>query len=151
MVGENIAWGESYLSTPANIVKAWMNSPPHKANVLNGEFEEIGLGIVPATPLTTNAGATYTTDFGRRRLADQEASAGLEVAGARRPAATQAPRSGSKSKTQVQRRTIRRKTCRSLRRTRGARRAAVRVAPRRSCGKRAKRQKAAKQRSAARA
>jgi uncharacterized protein YkwD len=151
MVGENIAWGESYLATPANIVKAWMNSPPHKANILNGDFEEIGLGIVPATPLTANAGATYTTDFGRRRLdAGSETTAGLEVARTTPQAPGSAPRSGTKSKTQVQRRSVRRKACKRLRRTRGARRAAVRIAPRKSCSARTK-ARAKKQRAAKRA
>jgi uncharacterized protein YkwD len=74
MVGENIAWGESYLATPGEIVNAWMNSPPHRANILNGDYEEIGLGIALGTPTTPNPGATYTTDFGRRRLDDAPVS-----------------------------------------------------------------------------
>jgi uncharacterized protein YkwD len=65
-IGENIAWGESYLASPANIVTAWMNSPPHRANILSNEFSEIGLGIVVGVPTSSNPGATYTTDFGRR-------------------------------------------------------------------------------------
>ncbi len=74
MVGENIAWGESFLATPREIVKAWMNSPPHRANILKGDYEEIGLGIALGTPSTANPGATYTTDFGRRRLDDEPVS-----------------------------------------------------------------------------
>ncbi len=69
-VGENIAWGESYLATPASIVKAWMDSPPHRENVLSPEFEEIGIGIVTGVPMSTNPGATYTTDFGQRTAAE---------------------------------------------------------------------------------
>jgi len=65
-IGENIAWGESFLASPTNIVKAWMDSPPHRANILSGDFDEIGLGIVSGVPTSSNAGATYTTDFGRR-------------------------------------------------------------------------------------
>ena len=70
IVGENIAWGESYLASPGEIVKAWMNSPPHRANILSGDYEDIGLGIAVGTPASSNPGATYTTDFGRRRLDD---------------------------------------------------------------------------------
>jgi uncharacterized protein YkwD len=66
LVGENIAWGESYLATPGAIVKAWMNSPPHRANILNGDYTDIGLGIALGTPASANPGATYTTDFGHR-------------------------------------------------------------------------------------
>jgi uncharacterized protein YkwD len=72
LVGENIAWGESYLATPAAIVRAWMNSPPHKANILRVDYEEIGLGIALGTPRTPHPGATYTTDFGTRRIPDPQ-------------------------------------------------------------------------------
>ena len=65
-IGENIAWGESFLASPTNIVKAWMDSPPHRENILSNDFDEIGLGIVSGVPTSDNAGATYTTDFGRR-------------------------------------------------------------------------------------
>lgn len=68
-VGENIAWGSGSLATPRQIVAAWMRSPGHRANILNGSFREIGVGIAVGTPVRLSAasgGATYTTDFGRR-------------------------------------------------------------------------------------
>jgi uncharacterized protein YkwD len=65
-VGENIAWGESSLSTPRETVKMWMHSPPHRANILRGSFREIGIGIALGTP-SGHSGATYTTDFGAKR------------------------------------------------------------------------------------
>ncbi|HYF27254.1 MAG TPA: CAP domain-containing protein, partial [Baekduia sp.] len=49
-IGENLAWGEAGLATPASIVDAWMKSPGHRANILNGEFKEIGIGVVPGAP-----------------------------------------------------------------------------------------------------
>ena len=66
VVGENIAWGESYLGTPGAIVAAWMNSPGHRANILSTDYDEIGVGIAIGVPTSSNDGATYTTDFGRR-------------------------------------------------------------------------------------
>ena len=66
IVGENIAWGESYLATPGAIVTAWMNSPGHRANILSRDYDEIGIGIAVGVPTSNNAGATYTTDFGHR-------------------------------------------------------------------------------------
>jgi uncharacterized protein YkwD len=63
-VGENIAWGQGNLATPRNITVAWMNSPGHRANILTGEYTEVGLGVVPGTPGDASWGATYTTDFG---------------------------------------------------------------------------------------
>ncbi|MOA18351.1 Cysteine-rich secretory protein family protein [compost metagenome] len=39
--GENIAMGQK---TPEEVMKAWMNSPGHKANILNANFNYIGVG-----------------------------------------------------------------------------------------------------------
>ena len=64
-VGENIAWGTGSQSTPRSIVRLWMHSPGHRANILNGRFREIGIGIVAGGPVPGVGGAgTYTTDFG---------------------------------------------------------------------------------------
>ncbi len=41
--GENIAMGQR---TPEEVVKAWMNSPGHKANILKADFTHIGVGYV---------------------------------------------------------------------------------------------------------
>ena len=41
--GENIAMG---YKTPEAVVNAWMNSPGHKANILNSSFTHIGIGYV---------------------------------------------------------------------------------------------------------
>jgi len=68
-VGENLAWGTGALSTPAKIVDSWMHSPGHRANVLEGRFREIGIGIsldVPVKVRSANRGATYTANFGAR-------------------------------------------------------------------------------------
>ena len=66
-VGENIAWGSLQDATPASVVAAWMASPGHRANMLNPEFRDIGIGIVPRLPGSLGAGSTgamYTEDFG---------------------------------------------------------------------------------------
>src|SRR3954449_12060451 len=64
-LGENIAWGSWDYATPANIVDGWMHSPGHRANILNGGFHEIGLGIARGAPVGgQDRGATYVTDFG---------------------------------------------------------------------------------------
>ncbi len=44
VVGENLALG-NFASSSA-LVQAWMNSPGHRANILNGSYREIGVGIV---------------------------------------------------------------------------------------------------------
>jgi len=40
-VGENIGAGSS---TAEDVVEMWMNSPGHRNNILNQEYEEIGIG-----------------------------------------------------------------------------------------------------------
>jgi len=40
--GENIAMGQQ---TSASVMTAWMNSSGHKANILNANFTEIGVGV----------------------------------------------------------------------------------------------------------
>src|SRR3954451_16311324 len=64
-LGENIAWGSWDYATPANIVDGWMHSPGHRANILNGRFHEIGLGIARGAPVGgQDRAGTYVTDFG---------------------------------------------------------------------------------------
>jgi uncharacterized protein YkwD len=68
-IGENLAWGTGPLGTPRSIVKAWMNSPGHRENILNGTFRDIGIGVATGAPIPAGAaaaGGTYTTDFGYR-------------------------------------------------------------------------------------
>jgi uncharacterized protein YkwD len=67
-VGENIAWGSGSYGSLGSIMQAWMNSPPHRENILDPAFRDVGVGIAPGVPQTGArlAGATYTTDFGKR-------------------------------------------------------------------------------------
>jgi uncharacterized protein YkwD len=65
-VGENLAWGTGSFATPAETVRGWMNSPPHRRNMLDKGFREIGIGVATGAPGTSDAGATYATEFGRR-------------------------------------------------------------------------------------
>jgi uncharacterized protein YkwD len=74
-VGENLAWGQGNLATPRAIAVAWMNSPGHRHNILQPEFTEVGIGIVPGTPGDATWGATYTTDFGNVAATPAAASA----------------------------------------------------------------------------
>lgn len=62
-VGENLARGSGAAGTPRAIVRAWMNSAPHRRNILQPRFRRIGIGIVG---LASRPGSdfVYTTDFG---------------------------------------------------------------------------------------
>lgn len=46
-VGENLALGN--FASDAELVQAWMNSPGHRANILNRGFQEIGLAATAGT------------------------------------------------------------------------------------------------------
>jgi uncharacterized protein YkwD len=66
-LGENIAWGTLWLGTPNAIVKAWMASPGHSANILNRSYRYTGIGIgsdLPHSMSSGQAGGMYTQDFG---------------------------------------------------------------------------------------
>ena len=67
-VGENLAWGSGDRSTPRSIMRAWMASHGHKANILGGRFREIGIGLAYGSPSgASSPAATYATEFGLRR------------------------------------------------------------------------------------
>jgi uncharacterized protein YkwD len=66
-IGENIATGSTGLDTPSEIVNEWMNSPGHRANILDADYTETGVAAAAAMPASAGgglAGATYTQDFG---------------------------------------------------------------------------------------
>jgi uncharacterized protein YkwD len=44
VIGENLAMGN--FKDDNDLVSAWMNSPGHRANILNSKYEEIGVAIV---------------------------------------------------------------------------------------------------------
>jgi uncharacterized protein YkwD len=67
VIGENLAWGTLGLASPQSIVDAWIASPGHLANILEGQYSETGIAVVPQVPASLSggaAGATYTQEFG---------------------------------------------------------------------------------------
>jgi uncharacterized protein YkwD len=67
VIGENLAWGTYSLSTPQSIVAAWVASPGHLANILESQYKETGIGIVPSVPVSLGGGspgASYAQEFG---------------------------------------------------------------------------------------
>ena len=64
-MGETIAWGSGGRATPASIVRSWLNSPGHRAILLDGRYKDLGVGIALGAP-GHGGGATFTGDFGAR-------------------------------------------------------------------------------------
>jgi uncharacterized protein YkwD len=56
--GENVAYG---YPTARSVVRAWMNSPGHRANILNPSFRHIGVGVQRGA----NGLLYWTLDFAR--------------------------------------------------------------------------------------
>lgn len=67
MVGENIAFGSGTYGTPDSRMRAWMKSPDHRHNILNGKFREIGIGVSTGNWQGNDGVNMYTVDFGVRR------------------------------------------------------------------------------------
>jgi uncharacterized protein YkwD len=66
---ENIGWGTGRDATPAEIVAAWLASPPHRAIVLSRSLSEVGVAAIAAVPARLAAGwpgATYALELARR-------------------------------------------------------------------------------------
>lgn len=78
--GENLA---VHFSDSDDVVKAWMNSPGHRANIMNGSYTEIGIGTAkgeykgsPTIFVVQLFGRPMTTDEKKRvALAEVPASA----------------------------------------------------------------------------
>ncbi|MFE7900831.1 CAP domain-containing protein [Streptomyces sp. NPDC057424] len=58
-LGENIARGQA---DAASVMKSWMNSPGHRANILNCSFKELGVGVQFG-----DGGPWWTQNFGAGR------------------------------------------------------------------------------------
>jgi uncharacterized protein YkwD len=63
--GENITYGTGGYATPRNVMQRWMASSGHRANILNGGYDDLGVGIAIGTP-QGSTGVTVTTTFGGR-------------------------------------------------------------------------------------
>jgi uncharacterized protein YkwD len=69
-VAENLFWTSGPASATASM-KAWMASPPHRANILNPAWREIGISSITSADAPGTFGnrdaTVITTDFGVRR------------------------------------------------------------------------------------
>jgi uncharacterized protein YkwD len=69
LTAQNIGWGTGPNATPAGIVRAWMESPPHRQIILTAAYRDVGVGVAPAVPSILGRGwlgATYAVEFGAR-------------------------------------------------------------------------------------
>jgi uncharacterized protein YkwD len=77
-VQENLYWWSPKRSAAA-VVRAWMSSAVHRANLLNGGWRQFGVGVVMRSP-DGRGGVTVVGVYGARRSARQrnlQTAAGL--------------------------------------------------------------------------
>jgi uncharacterized protein YkwD len=64
-MGENIAWGTSSLGVPPAILRSWMGSPGHRANILSRSFRYGGLAVGTVTLSGVGQVRLWVNTFGR--------------------------------------------------------------------------------------
>jgi uncharacterized protein YkwD len=62
-MAENIAMGSGSYGTARGLVQMWLNSPGHRANMLNPAFRRIGVGVATGTFQGYGGSRVATTDF----------------------------------------------------------------------------------------
>lgn len=64
--GENIAWGSGSLGNVRAIFNAWMNSPSHRAAILDSEFTDAAAGVVSGRMKGLRGARAWVLHFGHR-------------------------------------------------------------------------------------
>ncbi|MBA2332450.1 MAG: CAP domain-containing protein [Actinobacteria bacterium] len=64
--GENLAWGTGSLSSARSLVRAWLASPGHRANLLRPGFRRIGIGAQIGWFAGYSGATVVTADFAGR-------------------------------------------------------------------------------------
>lgn len=62
----NIAWHSNSEVEPESIFEGWMNSPGHRANILDEDFRQIEIGTYTGEYKSYEKAIMYTVDFGVR-------------------------------------------------------------------------------------
>jgi uncharacterized protein YkwD len=63
LLGENLAWGSGPYATARALVGLWLESPPHRANLLRRAFGRIGIAAVASRFQGVEAAVVVTADF----------------------------------------------------------------------------------------
>jgi uncharacterized protein YkwD len=61
--GENLAWGTGPASNASRIVRMWMASPGHRANLLRPGWVRVGIGVRVGNFLGYPGATVVTADF----------------------------------------------------------------------------------------
>ena len=65
--GENLAWGQGELGSPLHTLQLWLNSPPHRANLMARRWRDLGIAYESGHMFGRDGVALWVMQFGRRR------------------------------------------------------------------------------------
>jgi uncharacterized protein YkwD len=65
--GENLAWGQADLGTPLHTLQMWLDSPPHRENLLAGRWRDLGIAVQRGRIFGRDGVSLWVMEFGRRR------------------------------------------------------------------------------------
>ena len=64
--GENLAWGQGELGSPLQTLHLWLNSPPHRRNLLASRWRDLGIAFERGHMFGRDGVALWVMQFGRR-------------------------------------------------------------------------------------
>jgi uncharacterized protein YkwD len=65
--GENLAWGQGELGSPLHTLQLWLNSPPHRQNLMARRWKDLGIAFERGSMFGRDGVALWVMQFGRRR------------------------------------------------------------------------------------
>jgi uncharacterized protein YkwD len=63
---ENLAWGQGELGSPVRTLGMWLNSPPHRANLLARRWRDLGIAFERGRIFGREGVALWVMQLGRR-------------------------------------------------------------------------------------
>jgi uncharacterized protein YkwD len=64
---ENLAWGQGALGSPVHTLSLWLNSPPHRANLLARRWRDLGIAVERGSIFGHAGVSLWVLQLGRRR------------------------------------------------------------------------------------
>jgi uncharacterized protein YkwD len=65
-LGENIAWGAGNLAGVRTVIRMWLESPEHRANLLRPGYRRVGIGVAAGNFEGMSNAMVVTADFAGR-------------------------------------------------------------------------------------
>jgi uncharacterized protein YkwD len=64
---ENLAWGQGELGSPVHTLWLWLNSPPHRKNLLARRWRDLGIAVERGNMFGRGGVSLWVLQLGRRR------------------------------------------------------------------------------------